>query len=138
MTVRESFTRICSTRSKYYVEELSRLFQRIRRVSPQFQERGSRLLLHDNARPNTAVSVGQVLEKQGIPELFTTPPYSSELSPSDYFIFPKIKSSVKGRRFRDTEDIKRNVTKELLALHADEFENCFQQIYERAQNYVIS
>jgi hypothetical protein len=27
------------------------------------------------------------------------------------------------RRFEDTEDIKRNVTKELLALHENEFEN---------------
>jgi hypothetical protein len=43
---------------------------------------------------------------------------------------PKIKSTLKGRRFEDTEDIKRNVTKELLALHANEFKRCFQQIYD--------
>jgi hypothetical protein len=36
------------------------------------------------------------------------------------------------------EDTKRNVTKELLALHADEFEKCFQQIYEGAQKCVTS
>jgi hypothetical protein len=33
--------------------------QRIRRVRPQFRERGSRFLLQDNARPHTAVSVKQ-------------------------------------------------------------------------------
>jgi hypothetical protein len=32
------------------------------------------------------------------------------------------------------ENIKRNVTNELLALHANEFEKCFQQFYERAQS----
>jgi hypothetical protein len=36
-------------------EVFSRLVQRIRRVRPQFQERGSWFLLHDNARPHTAV-----------------------------------------------------------------------------------
>jgi hypothetical protein len=45
---------------------------------------------------------------------------------------------LKGRRFEDTEDIKRNVTKELLALHVDEFKKCFQKFYERAQKYVTS
>jgi hypothetical protein len=40
---------------------------------------------------------------------------------------------LKGRRFEVMKDIKRNVTKELLTLHANEFENCSQQIYERGQ-----
>jgi hypothetical protein len=50
-------------------EVLSRLAQRIRRVRPQFQERGSCFLLHDNARSHTAVSIQQLLAKQGILEL---------------------------------------------------------------------
>jgi hypothetical protein len=49
----------------YYVEVLSRLVQRIRRVRPQFQERGSWFLLHDTARPHTAVSVKQFLANKG-------------------------------------------------------------------------
>jgi hypothetical protein len=44
-------------------EALSRLVQRIRRVRPQFQEGGSWFLLHDNARPHTAVSIKQFLAK---------------------------------------------------------------------------
>jgi hypothetical protein len=35
---------------EYYVEVLSRLFHRIRRVRPQFQERGSWFLLQDNLK----------------------------------------------------------------------------------------
>jgi AAA+ ATPase superfamily predicted ATPase len=30
---------------------------------------------------------------------------------------------LKGRRFEDMENLKRNLTKELLALHADEFKS---------------
>jgi hypothetical protein len=52
---------------EYYVEVLSRLVQGIRRVRPQFQERGRWFLLHDNARPHTAVLIEQFLAKQRIP-----------------------------------------------------------------------
>jgi hypothetical protein len=55
-----------------------------------------------------------------------------------FFLFPKIKSTLKGRRFEGTVNIKRNVTKELLALHANEFKKCFQQLYQQAQKCVTS
>jgi hypothetical protein len=66
---------------EYYVEVLSRLVQRIRRVRPQFHEKGSWFLLHDYARPHTTVSVKQFLAKQGIPERNhpPPPPYSPDL-----------------------------------------------------------
>jgi hypothetical protein len=84
---------------EYYVEVLSRWIQRIRRIRPQFQERGSWFLLHDDARPHTAVSIKQFLTNQGIPEL--NPPFFSDLSPPDFFFFPQIISTLKGRRFED-------------------------------------
>jgi hypothetical protein len=33
-------------------------------------------------------------------------PYSPDLSPPNFFLFPKIKSTLKGRRLEETEDIK--------------------------------
>jgi hypothetical protein len=60
-------------------------------------------------RPHTAVSIKQFLAKQRIPEL-NDPPYSSDLYPPDFCLVPKIRSTLKGRRFEDTADIKRNVT----------------------------
>jgi histone-lysine N-methyltransferase SETMAR len=80
------------------------LVQRIRRVRPQFQERGSWFLFPDNARPHTAISIKQFSAKQGVPEL-NHPPYSPDLSPPDSFLFPKIKSTLKGRRYKDMEGI---------------------------------
>jgi hypothetical protein len=44
-------------------EVLSRLVQRIGRVRRRFQERGSWFLLHDNARPHTAIAINQFLVK---------------------------------------------------------------------------
>jgi hypothetical protein len=49
-----------------------------------------------------------------------------------------MKSTLKERVLKDTEDIERTVTKELLALLADESKKCFQQFYDRSQKYVAS
>jgi hypothetical protein len=118
-------------------EVLSRLVQRIRLVGPQLQERGSWFLLHDNVRPHTVVSIKQFLAKEGIPELNRPPIFLSFIS-TRLFLIPKIKFMLKGRTFEDTEDIKINLTKELLAFHANQFKKCLQQFYERAQKYVTS
>jgi hypothetical protein len=39
------------------------------------------------------------------------PPYSLDLAPNDFQLFPKIKSASKGQRFRDSEDIKKKKKK---------------------------
>jgi hypothetical protein len=35
------------------------------------------------------------------------PPYSPALAQNDFWLFPKIKSARKGRRFQDIEDIQK-------------------------------
>jgi hypothetical protein len=35
------------------------------------------------------------------------PPYSPDLVPNDFWLFPKIKSALKGRGLQNTEDIKK-------------------------------
>jgi hypothetical protein len=118
---------------EYYVEVLSCLFQRIRQVRPRFQGRGSWFLLQDNTRPHTTLSTKQFLAKQGIPQL-NNDPYSPDLSSPVIFLFPKIKFTQKGRKFDDTKDIKRIVTKELLALNANEIKKCFQQFHDKRRS----
>jgi transposase len=34
------------------------------------------------------------------------PPYSPDLAPNDFFLFPKIKELLKGRRFDDIDNIR--------------------------------
>jgi hypothetical protein len=48
------------------------------------------------------------------------PPYSSDFAPNDCWLFIEIKSTLKGRRFEDTEDFqkkKKNVTTVLKVFH---------------------
>jgi hypothetical protein len=123
--------------NEYYVEALSLLVQRIGRGRPQFQDRESWFLLHDNARPHNAVSVQRFVGKTRDYRT-ESPPYSNDLSPPDFFLFPRDISTLRSRRFEDTEGIKKNVAKELLALHANEFKKCFQQFYKREQKCATS
>jgi hypothetical protein len=49
-------------------------------------------------------------------------PYSPE-----FWLFPKILSALKGRRFKDTEKERKNVTMIVKAIPQQEFQKCFQQ-----------
>jgi transposase len=52
------------------------------------------------------LSVKQFLAQKSITEL-ECPPYSPDLAPNDFWLFPKIKSALKGQRFQDIEDIQK-------------------------------
>jgi len=42
-----------------------------------------------------------------------SPPYSPDLAPADYFLFPKVKSNFKGHRFDIILDTKYNAMSDL-------------------------
>jgi transposase len=44
------------------------------------------------------------------------PRYSPDLAPADCFLFPKLKSTLKGRRFESTEETEENSLTELRAI----------------------
>ena len=54
------------------------------------------------------------------------PPYSPDMAPCDFFLFPKIKRTLKGCRFTAIDDIKSALLKELKAILKIEFEKCFE------------
>jgi len=44
------------------------------------------------------------------------PPYSPDLAPADFFLFPKLKSTLKGHRFQTVEEIEENSIRDLRAI----------------------
>jgi len=106
--VRKEFVLQGQTVNKhYYREVLERLRKRIHRVRPEIAD--TRMLHHDNALCHTAISVNEFLTKKDIPVL-PQPPYSSDLSPCDFFLFPKLKFHLKGRHFGNVDNIQKVVT----------------------------
>jgi histone-lysine N-methyltransferase SETMAR len=68
------------------------------------------ILHHDNAPANKTLFVKQFQAQKPITEI-VHPTYSPDLAPNDFWLFPKIKSAFKGRRFQDTEDTKKKKKK---------------------------
>ena len=91
---------------------------------------GDWILHHDNAPAHTSHLLQQFLAKHGTAQL-QQPPYSPDLAPCDFFLFPRLKKVLKGHRFEATEDIKGNSTKTLLDIPKEEFAKCFQQRQKR-------
>ena len=64
------------------------------------------VLLHDNTRPHTAQQTQALLHEQIHWDIFKHPPYSSDLAPSDFFLFPKMKGHLADKCFANDEDLK--------------------------------
>jgi hypothetical protein len=52
------------------------------------------------------------------------PPYSPDLAPCDFWLFPKLKIALKGQRFADIADIQRNMML-LQGILENDFQDCF-------------
>ena len=66
------------------------------------------MLQHDNPPSHSSFLGRDFLDKHattGLPQ----PPYYPDLAPADFFLFPKLKSTPKGRRFESIEAIKTNL-----------------------------
>ena len=95
----------------YYKGVIESLLNGIRRVRPGMCESGDWFLLHDKA-PSHETIVKQFLAQRKVTVL-DHPPYSPDLAPADYFLFPKVKSHLKGRLFDSISDIEKAVTSTL-------------------------
>jgi len=51
----------------------------------------------------------------------------SGLAPADFFLFPKLKTTLKGCRFQTIGEIQENAIKELAAVTESAFQEAFQQ-----------
>jgi transposase len=79
---------------KYYLEVLKSLREAVRK---------KRLLIREFFAKNETTVVPQ-------------PPYSPDLAPANFFLFPKLTSTLKGRRFESIEEIEKNSLTELRAI----------------------
>ncbi|UYV73796.1 hypothetical protein LAZ67_11000937 [Cordylochernes scorpioides] len=80
---------------EYYLNVLKRLIARIRRIRPEYRDENSWCLLHDNAPSHSSIIVRRFLAKNNVCVL-NHPPYSPDLAPCDFYLFPKIKLKLKG------------------------------------------
>jgi transposase len=77
-------------------------------------------LLHDNAPSHKAIIVKKFLANRNV-AILHHPHYSPDRAPADYFFFPKLKFSLKGRRFQTVGEIQCAVTRKLNSISKTSF-----------------
>jgi hypothetical protein len=112
-----------------YLEILTRLREAVRRRRPELWP-DAWILHHDNALAHDALTVQEFLATKSIMN-FDLPPYSSDFAPCDFWLFPKLKTALKGHRFSDIADIQGHATTILQSIPEEEFHKCFEQCKHR-------
>lgn len=120
---------------EYYLEVLRRLRDAVRRKRPNLWATKTWHLHHDNAPAHSAHLIQSFLAKNNTP-LVRQAPYSPDMAPCDFWLFPKLKMPLKGTRFQEREDIKQNTTAELNSIPKDAFQKCFEQWQKRWEKCV--
>lgn len=93
------------------------------------------ILHHDNASSHTAKKTIAFFKENNI-ELLHHPPYSPDLSPNDFFTFPKIKGILRGQRFQTPEEAVEAFKTSVLSIPTLAWNNCFNDWFHRMQKCI--
>ena len=81
---------------------------------PQLWVNGDWQLHHDNVPVHASRLVLSFLAKHQITQVAQLP-YSPDSAPSDFQLFPKLKSPLKGKRFQTIDEIQETTAEQLMA-----------------------
>jgi len=98
LTIRE----VAEVNKEFHKTVLQRLRDAVQRHRPEKWRSSNWILHHDNAPAHRAVTTNEFLAKHDLSSL-PHPPYSPDLAPCDFFLFPQLKKTMKGRRFNYVE-----------------------------------
>jgi len=113
-----------------YCDVLRRLCENVRRKRPQKWQNQNLILHHDNVPAHGSFKLSQFLTKNNM-TVVPHPPYSPDLAPCDFNLFPKMKLQMKGRRFDTIEEIQEESQRVLGTITKWDFQGCLQAWQKR-------
>jgi len=119
----------------FYREVLERPRKRVAHVRPGIAR--TLMLHHDNVPCHTAVSINEFLAERKH-SCGSSAPYSPDLSPCDFFLFPWLKNHFKRRHFGTLDNIQKSITDELKGIPAEAFQRCYEQWKRRLRRCVAA
>ena len=111
---------------EYYVKVLREFRKRFCRKRPALFKSGQWYFHQDNAPVHKSILLTDYLTKMGIKTVLR-PPYSPDLVPCDFWLFPNLR----GCRYERIEEMKEAVTKVIVTLTQEDFPGSFQKLLER-------
>lgn len=110
---------------------LPEIFGEIRKANKR-----RRIILHqDNASSHVSRATTDYLSTQNI-ELMGHPPYSPDLAPNDFFLFPYVKNKLRGQRFSAPEEAVDAFKNHVLEVPQSEWKKCYENWFERMQKCI--
>lgn len=122
---------------EYYLGVMRRLREAIRKKRPDLWRDNSWFLHHDNAPSHTALIIRDHFAKTAT-HIVPQPPYSPDLAPCDFWLFPKLKRPLRGHRFESIEEIERESLRVLKALPENDYAACFEDWKNRWNRCILS
>lgn len=118
---------------EYVIDVLKRFLKMFRRKRPEMAR--NKWFLHwDNAPVHTAGNVAAFLEEKKV-NVLEHPPYSPDLAPADYFLFPKMKGDLAGLTMT-RETFKPELERVLRSISEEAFTTAFQKWIHRHEKCV--
>ena len=117
-------------RVTYYLREFRKRFLGKR---PALFKSGQWHYQEDNAPVHNSIVVTDYLTKMGT-KTVPHPPYSPDLGPCDFWLFPKLR----GCRYETIEEMKEAVTKVIDTLTQEDFHGVFLMLPERCKKYIAA
>lgn len=93
------------------------------------------ILHHDNASSHTARQTNDYLKEKNI-EIMSHCPYSPDLSPNDFFLFPNVKQKMRGQRFSSPQEAVEAFQNHVFEIPTLEWRKCFRDWFERMQKCI--
>jgi hypothetical protein len=121
----------------FYMEVSKRLRDRVHCVRLNLQGDNGWILHQDSAPSHTALIVREFLACNSV-TVMDHPPYSPDLAPCSFFLFPKCKLVLCGQHLEDVATITAELTTLLKGLKEDDFQGCFNQWKRRWDKCIVS
>lgn len=123
--------------AKWYVEKcLPEVLKKWSSAHPKTGTRGL-LLHHDNASSHTAGLTLDFLKQKNI-NLLPHPPYSPDLAPADFFLFPYTKNLLRGRRFQTDEELRYAFQSVIEDIPQEMWRDCFTNWFRRMRSCIAA
>jgi hypothetical protein len=110
---------------KFYCEVLKRLREGTWHKCPDRWKKNNWFLHHDSVPAHTSLIVQQFLISKNI-TVIPPPPYLPDLTPCDFFLFPKMKLWLKGCHFDTTGGIHAETQAVIDILTFENFQGCMK------------